>query len=79
MLLLWRKLVVCLRTVLLKVSKKEKIDWRKSISELLTIIASMLTKQVNEPTPIEPAKPKIPDYDIIPKPCRRLLKWLFSR
>jgi hypothetical protein len=82
---LWRKLVVWLRTLLLKLSKKEKIKWTDSLSELLTIIANMLTKQTEtqEPIkpikPIKPVKPIIPDYTIIPTPRKRLLDWLFRR
>jgi hypothetical protein len=82
---LWRKLVVWLRTFLLKISKKEKVEWGKSISELLTIIAGLLTKQedgvIPQPVePVKPTKPTVPDYNIIPKPTRkRLLDWLLRR
>lgn len=80
MLILWRKLVVWLRTLLLKISKKEKVEWAKSIGELLTIIADILAKQPSPVKPVEPATPTVPDYDIIPKPPRkRLLDWLLRR
>jgi len=80
MIILWRKLVVLLRTLLLQVSKKEKVAWGKSIAELLTIIAAILAKQPQPVKPIEPVKPTVPDYNIIPKPSRkRLLDWLLRR
>lgn len=85
MVILWRKLVTWLRAILLKISRKEKIEWCKEIIELLAIIGSMLDKQIPQPEPIDPTKPvtpPIPNYDIIgkiPRPKRRLLDWLLRR
>jgi len=65
----WRKFVVWMRTILIKLYQKENIIWIKEIITLLDIIREVLEKKQLEN--------KIPNYDItgnILKPQRRFLR-----
>jgi len=76
MFVLWRKFVVWLRTLLLKLARKQPIKWDEEIIEVTEIIHDVV--EANETTPA----PKLPNYDIIGpvvKPRWRLLDWLRNR
>jgi hypothetical protein len=82
MFLLWRRFIVWLRTLLLKLIREEKIDWEKEFVTITNILRELLKKQLDNQTPskpMEPEKPRIPNYDIIgniKRPRKRLLDWL---
>jgi len=82
MFLVWRRFIVWLRTLLLKLIREEKVDWETEVVIITNILRDLLKKQVDSKTPskpIEPEKPSLPDYDIIgniKKPRKRLLDWL---
>ena len=61
----WRRFIVWLRTLLLKLNRKEKIEWDKEVVEVIDIID-------------DATKPEVPNYDIIgPVPRKRIIfRWL---
>jgi hypothetical protein len=67
---LWRKFVVWMRTLLLKLYRKENIVWAQEIIKLLDIIREILNKKQSDEN-------KVPNYNItgkIPKPRRRFFR-----
>jgi hypothetical protein len=82
MFLIWRRFVVWLRTLLLKLSRKEKVEWDKEIVEVVDIVHDALDKQQPSEPKNEPKnEPKLPNYDIIgkvPREKRRFFR-LFRR
>lgn len=82
MFVIWRRFVVWLRTLLLKLSRKEKVEWDKEIVEVVDIVHDALDKQQSKTPATEPKEePKAPNYDIIgtvPREKRRFFR-LFRR
>jgi hypothetical protein len=79
MFLLWRRFIVWLRTLLLKLVRKEVINWDQEIVTLTNILREFLKKQSDKKPPPKQIESKIPEYDIIgdiKKPRKRLLDWL---
>jgi hypothetical protein len=78
MFLLWRRFIVWLRTLLLKLVREEKINWDQEIVAITNILRELLKQQIDNKLPPKPIESKIPDYDIIgtiKKPRKRLLDW----
>jgi hypothetical protein len=72
MIVLCRKFVVWLRTLLLTIVQKKPINWATTLGDLFRILADATTVIP------EPAKPTTPDYDMIPKrPVRDFFRRLF--
>jgi transcriptional regulator len=78
MVIIWRRFVVWIRTLLLDWFLKRPIQWSNKLGELFNIIVDVVKKEEDqEPIPI---KPTTPDYDILPKkPVRDFLRKLFKR
>jgi hypothetical protein len=86
MVMLWRRLVVWLRSLLLSWFLKRPIQWSNKLGELFGIIVDALKMKETKPKPVKPIPVKpipvkpIPDYNITPKqPVRYFLRKLFKR
>jgi hypothetical protein len=70
---IFRRFVVWLRTILLSLYLKRQVDWKKEVHEIIDIVDDAVDKV-----------PATPTYDLIgpveePKKRRRLLNWLRRR
>lgn len=73
---IWRQFVVWLRKLLVKIYRKDTIEWDKEI----TVITDIAKEAIDKKKPA--VKSKIPSYDMtgdIPRPRRRLLDLLSRR
>ena len=79
MFLVWRRFVVWLRNLLLKLSRKDKVEWDKEIIDVLDIIDDAIPETQPETKPeLQPeTKPEPPKYDIIGTVDKKKKKPLF--
>jgi len=77
MVIIWRRLVVWLRTLLIDIVLKRPIQWSNKLSGVFGIIVDTIKRNEQPTLP----KPKIvPDYNIIPrKPIREFFQKLLKR
>jgi hypothetical protein len=80
MVILWRRLVVWLRSLLVAIFFKKPIQWSNKLGELFNIIMDALKMQEDKDNPAPEPKKPVPDYDMISKrPLRDFLKKLLGR
>ncbi len=81
MVILWRRLVVWLRSLLIDIFLKKTIQWSNKFGELFGIIVDVLkmteNKTVSGTPKVNTKMPTIPDYNLVPKqPIRDFLRKL---